>query len=94
VDLKLSSGLPSSAKITPAPKTLFESQKVWLLLSAGLEFSLSFLAAWVEAQKGDGVLKRPQSSRLKHPVPRVLGGSCVTAGEIPTQEGWERQGLS
>lgn len=86
--------LPSLAKLTLAPGALFESQKVWLLLSAGLRFSLSFSASWVEAQKGDGMLRWPRSSRLKHPVPRVPGGSCVTAGEIPTQEGWERQGSS
>lgn len=40
------------------------------------------------------MLRWPWSSRLKHPVPRVLGGSCVTAAEIPTREGWERQGSS
>lgn len=82
------------AELTLAPRAHLESQKVWLLLSAGLEFSLSFSVSWVEAQKGGGMLRWPQSSRQKHPVPQVLGGLCVTAGEIPTQEGWERQGSS
>lgn len=85
---------PSSAKLILAPGALFESQKVWVLFSVGLEFSLSFSASWVESQKRGGMLRCPRSSRLKRPVPRILRGSCVTAGEIPTQEGWERQGLS
>lgn len=40
---------PSSAKLMPAPRALSEFQKVWLLLSAGLKSSLSFLASWAEA---------------------------------------------
>lgn len=85
---------PALAKLTLAPAALLESTKVWLLLSAELEFSFSLSTPWVEAQKEDGMLRWPWSSRLKHPVPRVLGGSCVTAAEIPTREGWERQGSS
>lgn len=45
--------------------------------------------SWVEAPKGGEMLGWPRRSRLKHPVPRVPG-VCVTAGEIPTQEGRER----
>lgn len=81
--------LPSLAKLTVAPGALSET-----LLCAGLKFSLSCLASWVETQQGDGMVRWPRTSRLKHPVPRVPGGLCVTAGEIPTQEGWERLGLS
>lgn len=86
--------LPALAKLTLTSAAFLESPKVWLLLSAELEFSFSFSAPWVEVQKEDGMLRWPWSSRLQHPVARVLGGSCVTAAEIPSQEGWERQGSS
>lgn len=39
---------PPLAKLTLAPRALLESQKVLLLLSAGLKFSPSFLGSWVE----------------------------------------------
>lgn len=86
--------LPALAKLTLTSAALLELPKVGLLLSAELEFSFSFACPWVEVQKEDGMLRWPGSSRLKHPVARVLGGSCVTAAEIPSQEGWERQGSS
>lgn len=86
--------LPALGKLTLTSAVLLESPKIWLLLSAELEFSFSISAPWVEVQKEDRMLRWPWSSRLKHPVPRVLGGLCVTAAEIRSQEGWERQGSS
>lgn len=83
--------LPALAKFTLTSAALLELPKVQLLLSAELEFSFSFSAPWVEVQKEYGMLRWPWSSRHKHPVPRVLGCVCVTAAEIPSREGWERQ---